>query len=89
MTVPAILFGTLVATLFGAAFHLWKGEGLGRLILYILLGWLGFWAGHIIAGQLDLRFLDIGPLHFGPAVVISLVTIGVGYWFSLVRKDIH
>lgn len=90
MTVPALLFGCLVATLLGAGFHLWKGDGLGRLILYIVLAWVGFWAGHILAQQTGLfQFLDVGPLRLGPAILVSALTIGIGYWFSLVRKDIR
>lgn len=89
MTVPALLFGCLVAIFMGAAFHLWKGEGFGRLLLYILLGLVGFWGGHILAQQFGWMFLSIGPLRFGTAVLVCAATIGIGYWFSLVRKDIQ
>jgi hypothetical protein len=38
MTVPAVVFGFFVATLYGAFFHLWKYGGLLRLLLYLSLG---------------------------------------------------
>lgn len=89
MTIPALLFGCLVAIFMGAAFHLWKGEGFGRLLLYLILAVIGFWIGHFIAAQFAWGFLMIGPLRFGPAVISCAVTIGVGHWFSLVKKEVR
>ncbi len=87
MTLPAFLFGLLVATLMGAVFHLWKGGGLGRIILYIGLAWLGFWGGHYLGGRLGWTFWNIGPLNFGMAILVGIVTIFVGYWLSLVSQE--
>ena len=64
MTIPALVFGFLISTLMGAAFHLWKDGGFGRLLLYVLLAWIGFWGGHILANSLGWTFGSIGPLHF-------------------------
>ena len=86
MTVPAILFGVLVSTFIGAAFHLWKDGGIGRLVLYILLAWVGFWAGHLIGHALGWTFFGVGPLYFGTALLGCALVLGVGYWFSLVRQ---
>ncbi len=86
MTIPAVLFGVLVSTFIGAAFHLWKNGGVGRLILYVLLAWAGFWAGHIIGQMLGWTIFSIGPLHFGTALLGCGLFLGVGYWFSLVRQ---
>ena len=36
MTIPAVLFGVLISTLYGAAFHLWRGGNLSKLSLYII-----------------------------------------------------
>jgi hypothetical protein len=87
MTIPSVVFGFLVATLLGAAFHLWRGGGLGRLLLYLILAWIGFWAGHLIGDALGLAFGAVCPLHFGMAVLGALVTLGFGYWLSLIRDD--
>ena len=87
MTIPAVLFGFLVSTFMGAAFHLWKNGGLGRLLLYLILAWVGFWAGHILAQQLGWTFFSIGPLRFGMAMLGCALLIGIGYWFSLVRPS--
>ena len=87
MTLPTFLFGLLLSTLYGAAFHLWKGGGFGRLILYLFLGWIGFWAGHLIAGQLDWTFDSLGQLHFGTATACSLLILSAGHWLSLVQVE--
>jgi hypothetical protein len=86
MTIPAVLFGILVSTLIGAIFHLWKNGGLGRLLLYIILAWIGFWVGHIIGQALNWTFFSVGSLHFGMAILGSLLFLGIGYWFSLISQ---
>lgn len=87
MTYPAILLGMLISTLYGSVFHLWRGGGLGRLLLYIVLGWTGFWIGQASASYLGWSFDRIGPLHLGTASVASFLFIGVGYWLSLVEVE--
>ena len=86
MTIPAIFFGILVSTFIGAAFHLWKNGGVGRLLLYVLLAWIGFWAGHIAGMVLNWSFFSVGPLNFGMALLGCVLILGIGYWLSLVRQ---
>jgi hypothetical protein len=83
MTLPAFLFGFLLSTLYGAAFHLWRGGNAGRLLLYLLLAWGGFWVGQVAATRLNWTFLSFGPLHVGMATLVSLIFLGLGYWLSL------
>lgn len=87
MTLPSLLFGFLISTLYGAAFHLWRGGGAGRLSLYLLLGWAGFWVGHLLAGYWGWTFGSVGPLHLGLATLTSAIFLGVGYWLSLVETE--
>jgi uncharacterized membrane protein YeaQ/YmgE (transglycosylase-associated protein family) len=87
MTVPAFIFGMLISTLYGAAFHLFRGGGLGRLILYILLGWIGFWAGHALADKFDWTFASLGPLHLGTATIFCFLFLLIGNWLSLVEGE--
>jgi hypothetical protein len=86
MTIPAVFFGVLVSTCIGAGFHLIKGGGIGRLALYILLAWVGFWAGHFLGQFLDWTFLSVGPLCFGMALAGCFLVLLVGYWLSLIRQ---
>jgi hypothetical protein len=87
MTIPALLLGLLISTLYGAAFHLWRGGGFGKLLLYLVLGWAGFWIGHLLANQLGWTFGSLGPLRLGFATLLSAVFLGLGYWLSLVEVE--
>ncbi len=86
MTIPALLLGLVVSTLYGAAFHLWRGGGAGRFLLYLLLSWLGFWVGQFLADRLGLGWASVGPLHLGLATVGSLACLAIGFWLSLVPE---
>ena len=85
MTLPSFVLGATVATFLGAIFHLWRGGGLGRLILYMLLAWIGFWAGHWIAASLDWDLFRVGPLFLGFAILGSLSGLFGGYWLLIVQ----
>ena len=88
MTLPAILFGLLLSTLMGAVFHLWKNGGFGRLLLFLILAWVGFWAGHLIGERAGLTFGSIGPLRFGSAFSIGLATLFVGNCLSKIHQEV-
>jgi len=85
MTLPSFLIGIVISSLYGAIFHLWRGGGLGRLILYIILAWIGFWAGHFTGNALNWTFFSLGPLRLGTATIGTVISLGVGYWLSLVE----
>jgi len=86
MTLPSILIGIVISSLYGAVFHLWRGGGLGRLILYLILAWVGFWTGHLIGNALGWTFASLGPLRLGTATIGAAITLGIGYWLSLVER---
>ncbi|MBN1287712.1 MAG: hypothetical protein JXB47_20095 [Anaerolineae bacterium] len=46
-----------------------------RLALFLLAGWLGFLLGHVLGWLLNIRILDIGPVH--------TLTATVGAWLAL------
>jgi hypothetical protein len=87
VTLPAIIFGLLISTLYGAAFHLWRGGNAWRLALYLVLGWAGFWLGQFIAAQLGWTFASLGTLHLGMATLLSAIFLFGGYWLSLVEVE--
>jgi len=87
MTIPSLIFGFVLATLYGAAFHLWRNGGPGRLLLYILLSMGGFTAGHLSASHFNITIDMIGPLHIGFATLGSVLLLFFGYWLSLVEVN--
>lgn len=87
MPFPSIVFGFVIATLLGAIFHLWRDGGLGKLILYLILSWVGFFAGHILSNISGFSFWDIGMLHVGSGILGSAVFLFVGHWLSNVDNQ--
>lgn len=75
MPSPSFVFGFILATLYGALFHLIFGGDARRLALFLLAGWLGFLLGQLIGTALNVTFLDIGPVH--------TLTATLGAWLAL------
>ena len=86
MTLSAFLLGFLISSLFGAVFHLIFGGRAWRLLLFLVLGWIGFWAGHFTAQLLGWTFGSLGPIRLAMATLGSLIFLGLGYWLSLVQQ---
>lgn len=87
MTLPGILLGSVIAALYGALFHLIRGGGFGRMLLYLLLAIVGFWSGHLLGSYFGWQFLMVGPLNLGFASIGSIVLLLVGYFLSLIQTD--
>ena len=49
MTTPAYLISIILATLYGAVFHLYKGGDASRILLYVVSSWMGFIIGHNVS----------------------------------------
>jgi len=73
---PSLVFSFILATLYGAAFHLVSGGDARRLALFLLAAWMGFALGHGFGEFVGISVMDIGPLHMLPATV--------GAWLALV-----
>ena len=86
MTLPSFLIGIVISSLYGALFHLWRGGGFRRLILYIILAWIGFWIGHFAGNTLGWTFASLGPLRLGAASIGAVVMLLFGYWLSLIDR---
>lgn len=85
MTLPSLLFGIILSTLYGALYHLWRGGDKKKLLLFIILAWLGFWGGHWLAGTLEWTFAAIGPLNVGLATLGAGLFLVIGDWLSQVE----
>ncbi len=87
MSIPTLFLGLILSTLYGALFHLWRGGNAGRLLLYLLLSWIGFWIGQLIGNLLDVSFDTVGQLHLVIATLGSLIFLAIGFWLSLVQSE--
>jgi hypothetical protein len=87
MSIPALFLGLVLSSLYGALFHLWRGGHAGRLLLYLILSWLGFWIGQFLGNLMNISFDILGQLHIVSASLGSIVFLLVGYWLSLVQVE--
>lgn len=76
MPSPSLVFGFVLATLYGAAFHFISGGDARRLALFLLSAWLGFALGHAFGELVNFDAMNIGPLH--------MLTATIGAWLALV-----
>jgi len=82
MTIPTLLFALLIALLYGAIYHLIRGGGFWRLILYFVLSTLGFAAGHLVGVWGAWNFLPLGSLNLGTSSIGSIIVLVTGDWLS-------
>lgn len=75
MTLQSLLFGAIVATLYGAAFHVWQGGTPRRLALYLLAGWLGFSLGHVVGDWLKIDLMRVGQLNLFSATIGAVIAL--------------
>lgn len=82
MTFPALLFGLLIATLYGSLFHLIVGGGPARLGFYLLVAWVGFWGGHFLGNTIGFALWKVGPIHLDLATISAGTCLVIGHWLS-------
>ena len=85
MSIPSFFLALIIASLFGALFHLWRGGGPSRIFFYLVLAWLGFFAGHFLAAWRGWLLFPIGTLNFGIATVGALIFLFVGDWLGRIE----
>ncbi len=84
MTIPAFLLGSVIAAFYGALFHFIRGGNLGRLLLFLFVGEISFWFGHLAADIIGFTFLSLGALRLGMASIVTLVALVGAEWLSAV-----
>ncbi|MBN2043728.1 MAG: hypothetical protein JW757_01810 [Anaerolineales bacterium] len=86
MTIPAFVLGSVIAALMGAVTHLILGGSFGRLVVLILTGLVAFWFGHILGNIVGLKFLNIGAINLGPAVLVTAIGLAGAGWLSAIDR---
>lgn len=76
LVASGIVLAFLLATAYGAGFHLIMGGPARRILLFVVAAWLGFAAGHFLGDFLKVDILELGA--------VNLFSASVGAWLSLV-----
>lgn len=87
MTLPSLLLALLIASLYGALYHLLRDGRFWRLLLYVGLSVLGFTLGHLLGLWRGWVFLPLGSLNLGMSSVGSLLLLLVGDWFTRIEEE--
>ena len=82
MSIPSFFLALIIASLLGALFHLWRGGGPSRILFYLVLAWLGFFAGHFLAVWRGWVLFPVGALNAGIASLGALIFLFVGEWLG-------
>jgi hypothetical protein len=84
VTVAAAGFvlGFLLATAYGAGFHLVMGGPPRRIIIYVLAAWFGFAAGHLVGDLANFELLKLGAIHLLSASLGAWAMLFIGRWLT-------
>ena len=85
MTLPAILFALLIALLYGALYHFFRGGGFWRLIFDLGLSIVGFAAGYMVGYWSGWILIPLGPMDLGSTSIGSLIFLVGGDWLSRIE----
>ncbi|MDX9991168.1 MAG: hypothetical protein RBS68_03870 [Anaerolineales bacterium] len=85
MTLPTILFGILLSSAYGAAYHLWRGGSIRRLTVFLVLAWAGFWGGDTLGWSLGWNFGAVGNLNVGMGTLVAAIFLFAGDFISRIK----
>ncbi len=81
-TASSIVLALLLATAYGTLFHLLIGGPARRLILYVVVSWLGFAVGHFMGNFLQIDWYKLGPLNLLSASIGSWIALFGSWWLA-------
>jgi hypothetical protein len=85
MTLPTILFGILLSSAYGAAYHVFRGGSVRWLTFFLLLAWTGFWGGDLLGWQMRWTFASVGELNVGIGTLGAAIFLLAGDFLSRIR----
>ena len=82
-----LVLGFVLATAYGAGFHLLQGGPARRVVLYVLAAWLGFALGQLIGDWLNIEIFLLGAVHLLPASIGAWATLFASRWLAIVEVE--
>lgn len=80
-TASGIVLGFLLATAFGAGFHVILGGPARRIPLYVFSAWIGFALGHFLGDMFNISLLKLGALNLFSASLGAWIALIASYWY--------
>jgi hypothetical protein len=77
-----LILGFLLATAYGAGFHLLMGGPARRIAVFLIAAWIGFAAGQITGDLLQISWFKLGAVHLLAASVGSWTAVILSWWLS-------
>jgi NhaP-type Na+/H+ or K+/H+ antiporter len=84
---PGLALSVLIATAYGAAFHLWRGGGSGKLLRYLMAAWGGFALGQVIGWLGGWEFWVLGQVHMAEGTLGSLALMLITHWLIALPSE--
>jgi hypothetical protein len=72
---PILTFSFILATLYGAAFHVILGGDARRLVIFLLTSWVGFALGQFVGVTFGIDVFAIGALRVVSASAGALLAL--------------
>jgi hypothetical protein len=79
---PGLALSVLLATAYGAAFHLWRGGGYGMLVRYLLAAWGGFALGQLAGWLGGWELAMVGQVHVLEGTLGSGLVLVIVHWLT-------
>ena len=80
-----MILGFLLATAYGAAFHILMGGPARQIILYLGAAWLGFALGQLVGDWLGINLLNLGAVHLFAASLGAWIALLAARWLGIIN----
>lgn len=80
---PPLVLSIVIASAYGALFHVWKGKTVQDLLIYLVAGLVGFGLGQLVGHTLGLGIFMIGQIHVVEASLICWLVLFIAKWLKM------
>jgi hypothetical protein len=77
-----LVLGFLLATAYGAGFHVVLGGPARRILLYLGAAWIGFILGHFLGDLLNIELFKLGAVHLFSASLGAWIALIASWWLG-------